>query len=554
MSAYLKICIVIITSLSASTLYANSPEKAQKAAMEKYAVKLGVLCGVSLTVEYEAASLKKNNKDIGYGQTSGDNQCDEPLRYMWYACQNANGKAAVKKLGVSKVLCKGVTGNVGKLMKAGSAIVVERANEEPKYFVRSLKQFQSLSGTTLKLGDADPYYDAGWKAFSSQENPVLDTKSYCTADGQKKPFDEYNTIYSSAEHQKRNGTFKCWDKGVLVVDLKVTAGKKTGFTANIRDDFLGVDTYKDNLRHGDQKSFEKGVLLRHSFYQMDKQIWDKEYFPSKKLKSYSLYLPSSIATISLGENGKVEGVSCYPEAKNDPILGKVCGFGKSSVVKVYDQNGKIKNTFVFKDGLLESRKAGESEYGSNSEVKFNGGKKNGPEKILGKNGKLATLIQWKDGIKDGPEKVFHTDGKKVIKLIIWKNDKMSESTEFFLNENPKQKETFLSDKKKKVQTFYDSGKLMTEGMLVSCRERYNGWCQDGVVRGYTEKSKLSSEQSFKEGKRSGTSKIWHENGKLASVEEYVDDNLRSSRYYDQKGALKEAADYEEDGSKKVKKK
>ena len=51
-----------------------------------------------------------------------------------------------------------------------------------------------------------------------------------------------------------------------------------------------------------------------------------------------------------------------------------------------------------------------------------------------------------------------------------------------------------------------------------------------------------------------SSKLWYDNGKLASVEEYVDDNLRSSRYYDQKGALKEAADYEEDGSKKVKKK
>lgn len=48
--------------------------------------------------------------------------------------------------------------------------------------------------------------------------------------------------------------------------------------------------------------------------------------------------------------------------------------------------------------------------------------------------------------------------------------------------------------------------------------------------------------------------MWFENGKLGSVEEYVDDKLRSSRYYEQNGSLREAADYEEDGSKKVKKK
>jgi antitoxin component YwqK of YwqJK toxin-antitoxin module len=554
MAAYFKLFTMTIAWIVSGTLYASSPEDAQQEAIDKYALKLGVLCGINLTVEYDAASLKKNNKDIGYGQTGGDRECDEPLRYIWYACQNAAGKAAVKKLGISKVTCKGVTGGVGKLAKSGSAIIVDRGNEESKYFVRSLKQFKAILGAPLKLTEEDPYYDNGWKAFASQENPVLDTKTYCMADGKKKPFEDYNTIYSSAEHQKRNGVFQCWQNGVQILDLKVTAGKKTGYVSNIRDDYRSMDTYKDNLRHGDQKTFEKGVLVKHSFYQMDKEIWQKEYYSNKKMKSYDLRGQNDNARIAFDENGKVEEIDCYPATKSDPILSKVCGFGSPSTVKVYDGNGKIKNVFLFKDGLMESRVSGDSEYSQKSEVKFNGGKKNGPEKILGKNGKLASLIQWKDGVRDGPEKVFHTDGKKVIKLVIWKNDKISESTEFYLNENPKEKETFLSDKKKKIQTFYDSGKLRDEGFLINCRSSYTGWCRDGVFRGYSEKSKLTAEQTFKEGKRSGSSKLWYDNGKLASVEEYVDDNLRSSRYYDQKGALKEATDYEEDGSKKVKKK
>ncbi len=65
---------------------------------------------------------------------------------------------------------------------------------------------------------------------------------------------------------------------------------------------------------------------------------------------------------------------------------------------------------------------------------------------------------------------------------------------------------------------------------------------------------MISEMTYNNGKRSGTSKMWFENGKLGSVEEYVDDKLRSSRYYELNGSLREAADYEEDGSKKVKKK
>jgi antitoxin component YwqK of YwqJK toxin-antitoxin module len=535
-------------------LYANSVEDAQKDAVEKYALKLSVLCGVNIAVEYDAASLKKNNKDIGYGQTGGSNECNEPLRYIWYACQNASGKASIKKLGVNKVVCRGVPGSVGKLSKSGSSIVVERANEESKYFLRSLKQFQALAGTTLKLTDEDPYHDNRWSQFAAQENPVLDTKSYCLVDGQKKSFDDYNTIYSSHEHQKRKGIIKCWDNGVQILDLVMADGKKTGYQTNIRDDYRSLETYKNSQRHGDQKTFEKGVLASHSLYQMDKEVWKKEYFPNKKMKSYDLIGVNTRAMVEFGESGKIENLECNPGTKNDPVLSKICGFGKASTVKIFDSDGKVKSTVVYKDGVMESQKGGNSDYASKSDVKFSGGKKNGPEKIMGKNGKLAALIQWKDGLRDGPEKIFHSDGKKVVKLVIWKGDKVAESTDFYLNENPKAKETFISSKKKKVQNFYDSGKLRDEGTLISCRDRYNGWCEDGTFRMYSEKSKMIAEQSFKNGSRSGTSKRWHENGKLSSVEEYVDDKLRSSRYYDTNGSLKEAADYEEDGSKKVKKK
>lgn len=479
MEKFLRTSLLIFVITNSELLYANSPEKAQSAAMQKYGLKLNVLCGINIVVEYDAVSLKKNNKDIGYGQTDGDGECDEPLRYMWYACQNAGGKAAIKKLGVSKVICKGVTGNAGKLSKSGSTIIVDRAFEESKHYARSFQQFKKIAGTAIKLSEEDPYHDSGWQKFGSQENPVTNTMSYCLVDGQKKSFEGYNTIYSSHEHQKRSGTFKCWNDGVQIMDLAIVAGKKTGYLSNIRDDYRSLETYKDNQRHGDQQTFDKGILTSHSSYQLGKEVWAKEYFKNNKLKSYNLYGSGETARIYFNENGKVDSIDCTPATKADAVLSKICGFGKPSTVRLYDSNGKIKNTFVFKDGLMESRKAGESDNGGKSDVKFVGGKKNGPEKYTGKNGKLASTTQWKDGLKNGPEKFFHTDGKKVIKLVIWKNDKIEETTDFYLNENPKTKETFLAAKKKKVQKFYDSGKLMNEGNLVSCPNRYGGGVRMG---------------------------------------------------------------------------
>ena len=64
MAAYSKILTITIAGLLSGPLYASSPEGAQQEAIDKYALKLGVLCGINLTVEYDAASLKKNNKDI----------------------------------------------------------------------------------------------------------------------------------------------------------------------------------------------------------------------------------------------------------------------------------------------------------------------------------------------------------------------------------------------------------------------------------------------------------------------------------------------------------
>ena len=107
-------CLVILVLAVAAPAWAgNEPEKAQRRVEEDVLPKIVLACGVPLSVGYDGDSLRKNNKDIGYDQTDGGNECDEPLRYLWYACGTDAGKAAVKAARISKVVCKGTAGAIG---------------------------------------------------------------------------------------------------------------------------------------------------------------------------------------------------------------------------------------------------------------------------------------------------------------------------------------------------------------------------------------------------------------------------------------------------------
>jgi hypothetical protein len=81
-------CLVIaLLAAVAPARAGNEPEKAQRRLEEDVLPKIVLACGVPLSMSYDGASLRARNKDIGYDQTDGGNECDEPLRYLWYACR-----------------------------------------------------------------------------------------------------------------------------------------------------------------------------------------------------------------------------------------------------------------------------------------------------------------------------------------------------------------------------------------------------------------------------------------------------------------------------------
>jgi hypothetical protein len=76
----------LLSAVARSSYAGNEPENAQRRVEEDVLPKIVFACGFPLSITYDGASLRKNNQDIARDQTDGRSQCDDPLRYIWYAC------------------------------------------------------------------------------------------------------------------------------------------------------------------------------------------------------------------------------------------------------------------------------------------------------------------------------------------------------------------------------------------------------------------------------------------------------------------------------------
>ena len=187
--------------------------------------------------------------------------------------------------------------------------------------------------------------------------------------------------------------------------------------------------------------------------------------------------------MSLKEDGKVYRLRARPAAKDDKELRKICGFDGAVTTSIYDGTGKVARVDTWKDGVIQKQGAGTSDYASRSEVAFKDGKKQGEERVLGKDGKLAAIINWDRGVKEGKEIVFAEGGKKVVKEIVWKAGEMTQVTELYLNGNPSLKETYADPKKKQVQAFWDTGKVSAGRGVPALRIDELRVPHPGLVRG-----------------------------------------------------------------------
>lgn len=543
-------CVLCLLLAGARSSYAgNDPEAAQRFVEENVLPKIVLACGLPLSIAYDGPSLRKHNKDIDHDQTGGGSECNEPLRYIWYACQTDAGKKAVKQAHIAKVVCQGVPGGTGTLTLSAGTMTVGRAFEEAEPFRRSRRQFEALVKVPLRIDTADPYYDEAWHNLEQLPNPVTSTTTYCLVGGEKKELKDYASDCCGG---KQDVKVKCWKDKQLVTDLEVVKGKKNGFLTRWNRKSVCRTSYRDGNEHGEQKCFDDGKLKTVGWYENGQRVWLKELRPDGGLESYSRKVGNMTAELHMLDDGTVAALRCSPEVRGDPVLHRPCGFDGAVTTSLYDGTGKVSRVQTWKDGMLQKEGPGTSAWGSRREVSYKDGKKHGEERILDEQGKLSATVTWDRGIKDGKETEYAEGGKKMVKVTLWKAGERKQVTELYLNGNPKLKESY-DGANMKGQTFWDTGAVKSEGAFVRCPpQAYRAWCEDGVHRVHFENGSLESETNFRLGRREGVAKSWWENGKPAAVETFFDDKLTKAKRWDKDGKLLSDDEFEADGSRKVK--
>ncbi len=541
----------MVASLVASLVLAgsNSPERALERTKEEILLKLNVRCGSSITVRYDGDSLRQHNKDIAYDQTGGDRECNEPLRYLWALCGSDEGKAIVRRSEVRELVCRGTPKAVGSLSFDKGVITVERAFEERDSFLRARKQFEAAFKTKLTTLQPDPYYDEAWSAFRQEENPVLSTTDFCLVNGEKKAFDW--SIADQSAVLNASPTVKCFEGGKLVIELTIKNRKKTGLLTIARDDFRRRTMLVDDRPNGLEEAFDKGVLQSQTTWKAGERVISKELYPTGKLHRYWRQLPGTQVSLELREDGKVLGLSCAPEVKDDEVLRSWCGFGGEKTVEVYDGTNAISVILTHRDGKRVREQPGASRYGSRSAVGFVDGERDGEERVTRDDGTLERTISWKRGKKTGVEREYGKDGKKVIAETSWREDDLERRIEYFLNGNKKLEDVRDGQTRKVVRSF-DLGGVERSEAFVSCRRPYGEpWCEDGLATSFYEGGQKRSETVFKNGERL-SSRSWYPNGRLESAEAFEAGRLSTRVAYFPDGGVAADEAFEEDGSRRLK--
>lgn len=532
-------------ALVSCTVFASNNDSGQRDADEEILPKLNLLCGGTFTSKYDLASLKANNKDIGWDQTSGSLECDEPLRLIWALCQTPEGKALVRRNELREVRCRGIAGNTGKLIVKNGVVTVERAYDEHEAWRRAQAEFEAALKVKVPLTSADPYYDDAWRAFRQAPTPITSTTDYCLVNGQKVKLDV------SLGELTREGAVKCFEGGVVVVDLTLKGGRKTGLSRATRDDWYRVEHSVDGRHDGLVEDFTKQKLTRRELYRAGERVWMKEFSERGEVKEYLRQFPSGQATLRLDDEGRVTSLQCLPAARGDEVLDAWCGFKGERVVSIYDGTGKISVVRTFKNGVVTKEAPGDSRYAARRERTFDAdGKQQGEERITREDGTLERVARWRAGVQDGAEELFAKDGKRVVERTLWKDGAPVDRTEFFLNGNPKLREARDGDRQSRI-SWFDLGAKQSEAQFMPCRTG-RAWCEDGTSRRWFENGKLAEETHWSAGAQDGVAKRWFSNGAQELEERWEKGTRRARRQWDEAGALLADDEFEDDGSRKLK--
>lgn len=166
-----------------------------------------------------------------------------------------------------------------------------------------------------------------------------------------------------------------------------------------------------------------------------------------------------------------------------------------------------------------------------SESNYLNGELHGLSREYYENGQILSESNYINGELNGPSGEYYEDGQIQAEANYANGELIGVAKEYYVNGGVKNAASFSMDKMK-IETYSISGKLSRravykDGVIIDeyILDEQGNVISNGFYRTYYNSGALESEQSFKDGKRHGITKIYDEIGELVQTDDYKNGKL-----------------------------
>ncbi|MGG9970853.1 toxin-antitoxin system YwqK family antitoxin [Ferruginibacter sp. SUN002] len=248
-------------------------------------------------------------------------------------------------------------------------------------------------------------------------------------------------------HSKRNGFFKLYKDGVLLME----------------------DLYKQDKRNGLSKSYwTDGQISKESTYSNDTlDGLERDYYAGgSKLHKERMY-----------KNGKLNGIS-----------------------KEYDLDGILMETITYKDDLADGIRTRYKDNKLHITAEYKNGLRNGVTKYYYENGTIGSKTFFKDDLEDGMFETYYKNGNVSTSGFYKKGEIDGVMKEYYENKKIKKETAYFHGYKHGIEKCYHpNGSLKSVATFYLDRK-------NGIEKIYNAKGTLISSLNYKNGYEDNTNK------------------------------------------------
>jgi hypothetical protein len=325
---------VLLALLVPSLALARTAAESEALMRDRIAPKLDLMCGTHLGVRYDVASL---------GTADVENTCEEPLRYLYYACQTGAARRAIQLARVQHYECRGVPQGHGKLAVGRGKIMLDvqptdvdmeaRLDELKHGLLPDVELFHFQMDAKLTFHKRDQK----WEAFIAAPVPVTTATDFCVIDGNKIPLPPTGDPLAPP-----HARVQCVRDGKVVTDMSADG---TGFMTRLDGMATHFDSYKLGRPEGESWVRENGAFLRRKLVVDGRDVWLSSYYADGKLRRHDNMRSENLSWITLDEHGGITSLECGSDAANDPLMRGPCGYDAPHKVTI-NEPGNLRTVIM----------------------------------------------------------------------------------------------------------------------------------------------------------------------------------------------------------------